>query len=236
MKQRKSTAHNLGTIFAFVFWGCLLILCLAFKDEITVERIANLVPANPVLAILVILILFAVKGISVFIYCGVLYAVCGILFPLPVAVLINVLGSAAMVSLPFWIGRKAGTGMLERLIEKHPKLKQLQELPNQSELIMAFFTRVIGVLPSDPVSMYFGACGMRYGRFLVGSLIGLLPIAVSFAVMGENIQSVTSPVFAVSVGVVIGSMILAIILYRVWRKRHKIDTKKSDAVKHDFID
>lgn len=221
MKTPGLPAHKFGKTFALLFWCALIILCFVFRDRLTVESIVSFVPPNPVMAAAVMLVLFCVKGVSIFIYCGLLYAVSGVLFPFPAAVLVNLLGSALMVSLPFLIGRKAGNGTLERLIERTPKLKMLKEIPNQNEVLVTFFTRIVGILPSDPVSMYFGASGMRYIPFLIGSLAGLLPMVVSFTVMGMSVQDVASPAFIISACVELGFILLSAVLYCVWRKRRK---------------
>lgn len=221
MKNPGPPAHKFGKAFALLFWCALIILCFVFRDRLTVESIVSFVPPNPVMAAAVMLVLFCVKGVSIFIYCGLLYAVGGVLFPFPAALLVNLFGSAFMVSLPFLIGRKAGNGTLERLIERTPKLKILKEIPNQNEGFAAFFTRIIGILPSDPVSMYFGASGMRYIPFLIGSLVGLLPMVVSFTIMGMSVQDVASPAFIISVCVELGFILLSAVLYGVWRKRRK---------------
>lgn len=221
MKRPVPTVNKLGKTFALLFWLCLITLCFVFRDRLTVESVVNFVPDNPIIAAVVMLVLFSVKGISVFIYCGLLYAVSGVLFSIPIALLVNLLGSVLMISLPFLIGRKAGSGTLERLIERTPKLELLKEIPNQNEVFVTFFTRIIGILPSDPVSMYFGASGMRYIPFLIGSLMGLMPMMACFTVMGMNVQDITSPAFIISACVELGLMLISVILYCVWRNNHK---------------
>jgi len=47
------------------FWGSLILLCWIYRDRITVESIVNFVPANTTAAICIMLILFALKGVTV---------------------------------------------------------------------------------------------------------------------------------------------------------------------------
>lgn len=218
MNQPVSPANKARQAFALFIWLGLIILCFAFRDRFSVESLVSFVPSNPAVAAAVMLLLFCLKGISIFIYSGLLYAVSGVLFPLPAALAINVLGSAFMISLPFWVGRKAGADALERLIARTPKLKLLKEIPNRNGVAVTFFVRIVGILPSDPVSMYFGASGIRYTSFLVGSVSGLLPMIVSFTVMGMSVQDMTSPAFTISVCVELGLMILSVVLYCAWRR------------------
>ena len=156
-----------------------------------------------------------------FIYSGLLYAVTGVLFPFPAAMAVNLLGSVLMSTLPFLLGKKAGSDGLDRLIQRTPKLKLLKEFPSQNTVFFAFFTRIIHVLPSDPVSMYCGAAGMGYLPFLTGSLLGLLPMIVCFTVMGMNVQDISSPAFRISVCVMVVAAVLSAVLWKFWRKRHE---------------
>ena len=91
--------------FAIVFWAVIVILCLIYKDQITVDNIVAYAPDNMFVAAVVMLMLFAVKSVLVFVYCGLLYAASGILFPVSIAILVNILGSLVMAAIPFWIGK-----------------------------------------------------------------------------------------------------------------------------------
>ena len=83
--------------------------------------------------------LFAVKSVSVVIYSGILYAASGILFSLPIAIIINIIGTVIMVTIPYLIERKAGTPLLGRLVAKNPKLAIIRDFPSQNELFVSFF-------------------------------------------------------------------------------------------------
>lgn len=102
--------------FAVVFWAAIVILCLIYKDQITVDSIVAYAPDNMLVAAVVMLMLFAVKSVLVFIYCGLLYAASGILFPVPIAFFVNILGSLIMATIPFWIGKRAGVKLVDDLL------------------------------------------------------------------------------------------------------------------------
>ena len=72
---------NVRNAIAVIFWLIIILLCLIYRDEITVDSIVAFTPQNTFVAVLVMLALFAVKSVSIFIYCGLLYAASGILFP-----------------------------------------------------------------------------------------------------------------------------------------------------------
>lgn len=222
MKHADSKAwKRIRNGIAVAFWLILILLCLVYRDEITVERIVAFTPENMLVAVLVMLCLFAVKSISIFMYSGLLYAASGILFPLPLAILVNILGSIIMATIPFIIGRCSGSGLVTQLIEKHPKLKVMKDVPNQNEFFVSFFVRIIGILPSDIIGMYLGATGVGYRRYITGTILGMLPATITFCVMGMQIQDVTSPAFLVSLGVELCLMVASTTAYAIWMKKVK---------------
>lgn len=209
-------------IVPVIFWIILIVLCLIHKDKITVESIVNYTPDNPVLAAGIILCLFAFKSITFFIFSGILYAVDGILFPLPAAILVNIIGTAVMASLPYWIGRKSGQKLLIQLCEKYPKLAMLRDLPNQNEFFASFLIRILGCLPLDVVSMYLGASGVRYHRYVFGTILGLLPTMIAYTVMGMSSDDITSLAFLISACCEIVLVISSVIMFFIWRRHTKI--------------
>ncbi len=214
-----------------IFWLFLIILCFINKDKITVESILSFTPQNQIAAILIMFVLFAVKSVAFFIYGGILYAASGIMFPLPLAIFVNFIGTIIMTSIPFFIGKKAGTKTIDKIIEKYPRLRILRDIPNKNEMFVSFFVRIVGCLPADPLGIYLGAIGIRYSRYICGTLLGLTSAIVTFSIMGMSINDVTSPTFIISACIEIGLMILSISLYLIWRKKSKkksasVDTQK----------
>ena len=203
-----------------LLWGAAVLWCLLHRDEITAERIAALASGDRLAAAVLLLGLFALKSVTVVFYAGLLFMASGLLFPLPLAVAVNLAGTAIMVSLPFFIGRRMGAGAVSRMAEEHPKLALLRDAPRQSALFFSFFVRIVGCLPGDLVSMYLGACGLPYGKYLAGSLLGFLSAILTFAVMGKNVSDVSSPAFLAAAGVEVGMMALSLLLYRRWRRKN----------------
>lgn len=219
---KHSCLSILPQIIGFALWVCLVLVCFIYKDEITVESIVNFTPENPVFAICIILMLFALKSVSVVIYGGILYVVSGILFSLPTAIAVNLIGGMMMTSIPFWIGKRFGTKLVDHLVQRNPKLEWLRTLPQKNEWFVSFFVRIVGGLPGDLVSMYFGSINMRYISYICGTMMGLLPSIIIFSVMGKNINDVSSPAFKISICCKIGLTALSLILC-YWEKRRTRD-------------
>lgn len=220
----KSGGSLLRKAVVVCFWLSLIVLCFTYRDDITVERIVTFTPEDPVLTAFVMLCLFALKSVTFCIYGGILYAANGILFPLPVAILMNIAGTVVMTSLPFFIGKKAGSRALEQLTQRSPKLEMLKDAPHKNEFFISFFVRIVGLLPGDLVGMYLGASGIRYSRYFVGTQLGLLPAVLAFSVMGMSIDDPSSPAFILSACFEVGLMLLSVLLFYIWKKRQKTKT------------
>lgn len=206
-------------IIVVLFWLLFIVFCLIYREHITIDNIVNYTPSNGWVAALVLFALFALKSVTVFIYGGILYAACGIIFPLPTAILVNLIGTIVMTSIPFTIGRFAGRDILTQLTSKHTKLEMLKEIPNNNELFVSFFVRIVGFLPSDLVGMYLGASGISYRKYICGTLIGLLPAVLLFSVMGMSADDPSSPAFIISACAEIGLMIVSVVLFLLWKRR-----------------
>ena len=100
MRQNDNRFQRLSRFLTAGFWIIMILIAFRYRDVITVDGIVNYAPGNPVLAALVLLGLFAFKGVAVSLYLGILYAASGILFSLPAAVALNLTGSVLMVSIP----------------------------------------------------------------------------------------------------------------------------------------
>ncbi len=215
----------LKTWIMLAFWGGIILLCLINRDNITVENIVNCTPENTPAAICIMLVLFALKGITVIVYGGILYAASGILFPFPVAICVNLAGTVLMTSVPFFIGKRDGADLLDKLVQRNKRLELLRDAPKQNEFLFSFAVRMIGLLPGDLVGMYSGACGFTYGHYICGTVAGIFPSIITFSAMGMSAHNISSPTFLISAGSTILLMLLSLGAYLLWRKKKCKESK-----------
>lgn len=189
---------RIATELAAVLILAALVLAIVFRKEITVENIVGYTPSSIWLAVPVFLVMYAVKSLTVVVYVKLLYIAAGIVFPLPLAVVVNIAGSAVQLMIPFFIGRLGGRGTADFIVKRRPKLGRVAALRQRSNFWFCAFVRAVGVFPVDPVSMYFGACGMPLRDFLLGSLAGILPTMLVSTVLGTAANDPASPAFIIS--------------------------------------
>lgn len=220
-KGRKSKVLNTARkILLAAVWLSIIVFCFIHRDDISVEAIANYTPRSPLLAALVMLALFALKSMSIVLYSGLLYAANGILFPLPVAVVLNILGTFIMVSIPYWVGRRSGASAAEQVRAKYPKAEKIHELRAKNDFIFTFLVRML-LLPSDVASLYMGAIKVDHKKYLLGSVLGMLPHTLTYPIMGMSLQDIRSPQFLISLCADILYTLLTTLAYAAYRKKNE---------------
>ena len=194
-----SSRRSLGVrLFMLFMWIAAVIFFWLHRDCVSVEGTLRILPRSTVLAVLLMLGLFALKSFSVVIHAGLLYAVSGILFPLPMAIGVNVLGTLFMAGLSYGFGKQLGGGNIDAIVESHRNAGVLRRLRRENTFVFTALTRLINLLPFDIISAYFGATQTPLAPYLLGSAAGMAAACVLFPLMGAYIVDVRSPRFIVS--------------------------------------
>ena len=180
-------------------WTVVFLILLINKDRFSVDEVLRYSPANPVLAAMTMMLLFALKSVSIVIYCGILYAADGLLFPLPVAIVLNIIGTAIMVTIPYFIGKRSGKELSQKILSRFPKAGLIKTFRDKNDFMFTLIVRLIGLLPCDIVSLYFGACQTNYPKYLAACIVGMLPPIITLPIIGTNASNVGSPQFIISV-------------------------------------
>lgn len=105
---------------------------------------------------------------------SILYLASGILFSPTLAVLVSTAGLAVAITIPYWLGRFSGKHIADEIFEKYPKAGQIAAFQTENTFFACFITRIVGFLPGDIVSLYFGACKTPYSIYLLAGVLGSL--------------------------------------------------------------
>lgn len=214
MKRKKV----IWTLFLLLAWGSVGALLYKTHGSLTPSELVSYRPESPALTCLIMTGLFLLKSVDFIMHSGLLYAANGIMFPLPLALLFNTIGAAIMVSTPFFVGKRLGPILIGSLEGKYPKLRILKRRERRGEILVAVLMRSTG-LPLHVGSLYMGAAGFSFGKYMLGSLAGLLPILVPYTVMGDAASDIRSPVFIHAVITEILVSVVSIIVYTVMKKK-----------------
>lgn len=219
--QQQKTLHTARNVVLGLIWVGIIVILFIHRKELSAEGIARYTPKNPWLAAIVMLALFALKSLSIVIYSGLLYAANGILFPLPVAIVLNLIGTVIMVSLPYLIGKRTGASAVDEIRAKYPKAEAIHDLRAKNDFLFAFLVRMAR-LPSDVASLYMGAVHVEYKKYLLGSLLGMLPHTITYPIIGMSIRDIRSPQFIISLCAEIAYILVTSAVYTVYRKRNQV--------------
>lgn len=151
-------------------------------NPISADKLAEIFRKNDPRAAIVLLLLFAVKGFVPIILYMVLTAACGLLFDLPYAIAIASVGTVINLSVSYIIGRTA-KGDVGQLIERHEKLKKYYKKGEKYSFVFCLALHSVG-LQSELLGTFFGSLGMPYISYIVSSVIGILPGAAMWIVLG----------------------------------------------------
>lgn len=197
----------------------ILLFLIGSDRQITAESLTQQAPESQVAAAAVFLLLYAFKSLSVVLPLALFHVAATLVFPLPVALVVNLLGVWVACSVPFLLTRFSAGSSIEHLTQRHPKLRQLREFRIGGDFLFAFFTRVVGLFSCDAVSMYLSAAGLRYWPYAAGSVLGFAPQAVCITLMGDAIRDPSSPQFVISLLAMALSTVVAVAAYGLCRKR-----------------
>ena len=231
MAKKKKHICDLGKLSAICIYLGVAVVCFIHRNKITIESIVSYTPENAAMAAAVMLALFTLKGCTVFVNGNILYAACGVLFPLPAAIAVNTAGSIIMTTIPFFIGRKSGTTTMDALAQKYKKLEMARNAPRYNELLFTLFMRILGILPCEPVGMYLGSCGLRYSKYIVGTMIGLAPAIVAYAIIGEYAADPMSPQFIISAIFQAGTTLCSLAAALMWKLRRRANQEREKSCK-----
>ncbi|MGI5893952.1 MAG: TVP38/TMEM64 family protein [Candidatus Merdivicinus sp.] len=234
MKKKKISKGKLflqwipiAAIFLFFMIG------LRYREDFSLDFLLSQAPRQVIPAIAFLMLLFSLKSLSIVFPILVIYALSGVLFPPAAAILINLCGTAVVLSIPYWLGRLSGVELVQSIFRKYPKARKLREFQRHNPWFFSFFLRVLGFLPGDVVSMYLGASRLPWLPSLIGGMAGMFPALLAGTFLGDNITDPTSPAFLVSAGGMILLSLLSVLLYRRYGKHSKKQMENRKDENHD---
>lgn len=208
-------------IFIYVFYAGLIAFTLFNIRSFTVEEIISYTPSNKLFASLFLIFLYALKSLTVFFPVALLQLAGGFLFPAPIALLVNCLGSLSEFAAAYFVGLFSGSDALEKKVMKNEHIRALFKKQDEHKFFVCFFLRVISCLPCDLVSMYFGAARLPFHIFISASFLGTLPGIIPITFMGSSITNPSSPQFLFSVSFTVLCSLISVIAFYIHCRKNK---------------
>lgn len=179
-------------MIALLMWAALIVIAVINRDKITVESILSYTPANLWAAAAMMMCFFALKTLSIVFYSGLLFTVSGMLFGMPAAIVVNIMGALVMLLEGYAVGRAGGSKLVDELTAKYPRFAEFTGLKDRRPFAFALLIRMLKFVNYDLGSMYMGASHVPLLPFLCGSLAALLPEIILFALAGSGISDMNA--------------------------------------------
>ena len=212
-------AKKISGILLGVF--VLFIIYIFFSMDIGLEDIINFTPENVFMAALMMVVFYILKSLTVVIPLPLLEIASGLIFTLPVAIVVNAIGIMFCILVPHFVGRSFGKEKIDSLVEKHPKLNIVKEMNSSSSFFICYFTRLVGIIPIDLLSLYFGASGVSLKSDVLGGFSGTFVSMVLLTIFGQSIRDPGSRMFWISIGLNVLLVVLSFMLFNRYRKKKR---------------
>ncbi len=222
--------HIFLRILRYGLLGCVVLasLFLLATGDFSVQALLEFTPEDPAKAAVVLLLLYALKSATVFFPLLVLEIAAGHLFSPLAALGINLAGILIVLTVPYGIGHFGGIDAIQKVVQKYPRLGEIIDKQQEGPFFLCFFLRVIGCLPGDIVTMYFGATRMPFWKNLIAGTLGILPSMILATFLGSSIQDPGSPAFWISVILMVTLSLLSLLLYYLYRRRLQTKTQTGE--------
>ena len=99
---------------------------------------------------------------------------------------------------------------IQKICRKYPKAEQIVTYQETNTFFACFITRIVGFLPCDVVSLYFGACDTVYPVYLAAGISGSLLSIITTTLLGAEINNPLSLPFIIVLLCRIGVSVCAI--------------------------
>lgn len=144
-----------------------------------------------VVAILLIYVAKALMPIPTSAVC----VIAGMVFPTPLAVLINILGFFGLTTVKYAWGRHLGSGIIYKLLCRYENIQRVLESDTSAKDVLLVGFRMVPVVPINTISQIYGAMDFSYVRYIILSLLGFLPRIISYAMVGRHVYNPFSLAF-----------------------------------------
>ncbi len=179
-------------IISFAFMLCMLVICVIFlkKNNISISNVDALTKylTGGTMTVALILIGFTVvKSFALVFPPAVLYVISGMVFDnIGTAVLVNAIGTACSLVLPYFLGKFMGADLVGSLKTRFKAIKKLDDFTDENSFSVVFIFKAGGFIPMDLSSLIFGAMNIPFGKFFIASNLGTLILNVLWTIFGAK--------------------------------------------------
>lgn len=223
-------------VAAGIFMVAMVVLCLVITKKYNIKvsnipEISQKITGGALAISLGVLLFSVVKSFALVFPPAVVFSVCAYLLPnFWLALLVNIISTFLSLSIPYFLGKFTGAGMVDTLKKKFKAIQKLDDFAGANETTMTFAVKLSGLLPGDLSSLLFGAMGISYKNFMIGANLGMLPLAIVYTFFGCTLKNVGEKpwVVAIPVAVIIVFVLIASLITKHLISKNKAEQEKNN--------
>lgn len=189
-KKTKRIIQILRVLVLLILAGIIIYIAVNLKKNpelASSENIVRLVSSNYIIAVIEFVLMYILKGISFVFPSAVLNIAAGMIFNFPFSILVSCLGIFVEFTILYIVGRFLGEEIVKEWLQKYQVVKKVDMFQKENGIFTSFVIRIIGLVSYDVGSIYLGASGVKYGSFILGSMMGALLNIVIDSLFGRYV-------------------------------------------------
>ena len=221
-------------IAAGILMLVMVVLCIYLTKKYNIKvsnipEISKMLTGGTVTLAFGIILFSVVKSFALVFPPAVVFSVCAYIMPnFWVALLVNIISVFLSLSIPYFLGRFTGAGMVDTLKGKFKAIKKIDDFAGANEVEMTFAIKLSGIMPGDLSSLLFGAMGISFKNYTIGANLGNLPLVIVYTFFGITLKNVGEQpwVAAIPVVVIIVFMLIASLITKKLVEKTKAQQSK----------
>lgn len=192
-----------------LFMLAMVVVCIVLTQKYNIKvsnipEISEKLQGGTLVLAVGFIVFSVVKSFALVFPPAVVFSVCAYVIPdFFTALLVNIISVFLSLSIPYALGRFTGSGMADTLKKKFKAIKKLDDFAGANEAQMTFAIKLSGLLPGDLSSLLFGAMGISYKNYMLGSFLGTLPLAVVYSFFGYALKNIGERPWVVAIPVAV---------------------------------
>lgn len=213
---------------------CAVALILFVTAVVNYNRLTNIDmralvdgAGNVVIAIAIILGIYAVKSMLFIIPASMIYIYVGMAFSPLSAIAVNFAGIFLEVTLTYLLGLFLGGSYVEKRLRGKPAGEKVMSfLQDNKKLSALFVVRVLPVFPIDFVSLFLGAVKLPFWKYILISIAGIMPRVAMFTVVGDTLYDYVPMHSIIKIVICCIPLVMVYWVIKFIRKRRKKNSEE----------
>ena len=173
----------------------------------TISHITEFIRSKGIYAVIIFLLLFALKPILVVIPTNIVEIMGSVLFGPIYGIILSTIGLWLSATVAFYLAKFLGKDFVKSILgNKTVKIDDKIEKDGFRVLLML---RLPPIIPYDALSYACGFTEIKYSHFILASVLGVMPETLCYCILGENFKTPLSWQFIVPISILLIGTIFA---------------------------